>query len=306
MKPGRIARSALIVLVTACGTRPAGTSNASAGFEDAEGRPVAIATLPVHRIVSTMQSATEWLVLLGESKLLVARTDFDHQSELASLPSIGGGLDPSAEAVAALKPDVILGWRNRASVDLEHALVPFHIPVLSFETTDTADVFRNLVRLGALVDRRERADSLATALRTRLVAVRRDACPAGVTTAPTALLVLWTDPPMTAGGGTWMTTLLDTACLRNVFGDLTAAWPTVSLEAISARQPDWILTSKGKQGPQLAELRGKPGWRDLDAVKAGRVIEISGDLFARAGPTIADAAEAIVAARRAIEAGRSP
>ena len=272
------------------------------GFEDAEGRPLAIVKLPVQRIVSTMQSATEWLVLMGESHRLVARTDFDHQPEIATLPSIGGGLDPSAEAIAALKPDVILGWRNRASADLQQALIPFHIPVLSFETTDTADVFRNLARLGVLVDRRQRADSLAAGLRAQLVAIKRDACPSGGGDAPTVLLVLWTDPPMTAGGGTWMTTLLETACLRNLFGDLTASWPTVSLEAITTRQPDWILTSKGQPGQRLSELRSKVGWRDLTAVKTGRVIEIPGDLFARAGPTIADAARAIVAARRAIEA----
>jgi len=41
--------------------------------------------------------------------------------------------------------------------------------------------------------------------------------------------------------------------------------------------------------------------RKLDAVRAGRVIEIPGDLFARAGPTIAAAAAAIVEARRALE-----
>ena len=131
--------------------------------------------LPVERIVSTMQSATEWLVLLGEEKRLVARTDFDHQPELAALPSIGGGLDPSAEAVAALKPDVVLGWRNRSSVDLEHALLPFHIPVLSFETTDTADVFRNLTRLGILVDRRERADLAGDGLACRPATGGREA-----------------------------------------------------------------------------------------------------------------------------------
>ena len=271
------------------------------GFEDAEGHLVTLAHLPARRIVSTMQSATEWLVLLGESGRLVARTDFDHEPELAALPSIGGGLDPSAEAVAALKPDVVLGWRNGASTDLEHALAPFHIPVLSFETTDTADVFRNLTRLGVLVGRSEHAESLATDLRARLRAVQSGACPAGAKTAPTVLLVLWTDPPMTAGGGTWMTTLLDAACLRNVFADVQSPWPTVSLEAITARRPDWILTSRGMPGQRLAELRSKPGWRELDAVRAGRVIEIPGDLFARAGPTIAAAAAAIVEARRALE-----
>ena len=290
---------ALLVL-TACATRrPAQVAHPT--FDDANGDPVTIAPLPVHRIVSTMQSATEWLVLMGESARLVARTDFDRQPELASLPSIGGGLDPSAEAVAALKPDVVIGWRNRASSDLQQSLKPFHIPVLSFETTDTSDVFRNLNRLGMLVGAAQRADSLATALRARLAAIRRDACPTGAANAPTVLLVLWTDPPMTAGGGTWMTTVLGAACLRNLFEDLTAAWPTVSLEAISARQPDWILTSRGQPGQRLAELRSKVGWRDLAAVKAGHVIEIPGDLFARAGPTIADAAQAIVAARRLLE-----
>jgi iron complex transport system substrate-binding protein len=271
-------------------------------FEDAEGHAVSMAHLPAHRIISIMQSATEWLVLMGESHRLVARTDYDHEPELAALPSIGGGLDPSAEAVAALKPDLIIGWHNRESADLENALAPFHIPVLSFETTDTGDVFRNLARLGELVAQPQRADSLAAALRADLRATRRDASSDTAQARPTVLLVLWTDPPMTAGGGTWMTTVLETACMRNVFDDVRSAWPTVSLESIAAGRPDWILTSKGEPGQRLADLRSRVGWRDLDAVKRGRVIEIPGDLFARAGPTIADAARAIVAARRAIEA----
>jgi iron complex transport system substrate-binding protein len=290
-----------VVVVAACSRGSHASAVTSARFEDADGHPVAMGRLPVRRIVSTMQSATEWLVLLGQAGRLVARTDFDHEPVLAALPSIGGGLDPSAEAVAALRPDVVVGWRNRSSADLQHALAPFHIPVLSFETTDTADVFRNLLRLGALVGQGARADSLASALRDKLRAVRRDACPTGVTAAPTVLLVLWTDPPMTAGGETWMTTMLETACLRNAFGDVSQAWPTVSMEAITARRPDWILTARGKPGQRLAELRSKPGWRDLDAVRAGRVIEIPADLFARAGPTIPDAARAIVEARRALE-----
>ena len=296
-----VRRCWLPLLVAACSRTTGPGPGTTPEFDDAEGHPVTLNRLPVRRIVSTMQSATEWLVLLGAGDRLVARTDYDHEPALAHLPSIGGGLDPSPEAVAALKPDVILGWRNRSSADLEHALAAFRIPVLSFETTDTADLFRNLQRLGVLVARQQRAESLAADLRSRLRAEQRTACPASAPSPPTVLLVLWTDPPMTAGGGTWMTTVLDAACLRNAFGDLHAAWPTVSMEAIAARQPGWILTSRGAPGQRLSEFRSKPGWRDLDAVRAGRVIEIPGDLFARAGPTIADAAAAIVAARRALE-----
>lgn len=258
--------------------------------------------LPAQRIVSTMQSATEWLVLLGVADRLVARTDYDRQPELAHLPSIGGGLDPSAEGVLALSPEVIIGWHNRSSVDLQHALAPFKIPVLSFETTDTSDVFVNLQRLGVLVGREAKADSLARALRADLAAVRRDACGADSLHRPTVFFELWTDPPQTAGPMTWMSTLVETACLRNVFDDLTMPWPTVSMETITQRQPDYILTSPGKTpGARLAEFRAKPGWRELKAVKEGRVLEVPGDILSRGGPTIAQAARAIVAARRALE-----
>ena len=101
-----------------------------------------------------------------------------------------------------------------------------------------------------------------------------------------------------------MTTLLETACLKNVFEDERIPWPTIGMESITARQPRFILTSRGDSvGKRLAEFRAKPGWRDLDAIKAGRVIEIPGDLFARAGPTLPAAARAIVAERRRL-AGR--
>lgn len=299
-------RSALAVIAAAitagCGTAAHAPGGTPPLFVDPAGRPVTISPLPVHRIVSTMQSATEWLVLLGHADRLVSRTDFDRQPQLAALPSIGGGLDPSAEAVAALRPDVVIGWRSRASDDLERALAPFHIPVVSFETTDTADVFLNLRRVGVLVGAEHAADSAAAALRAELRRIQADACPKGLPGAPTVFLEVGTDPPMTTGAGTWMNTILEVACLRNLFGDLKASWPTVSLEAIAARNPDWILSSTSRRaGSRLAALRRTAGWRDLPAVRAGRVLEISNDLLTRGGPTIAAAARAIVAARRALE-----
>jgi ABC-type Fe3+-hydroxamate transport system substrate-binding protein len=289
---------ALTLLIPACARSAPDTT---AALHDASGRPVVIQHLPVQRIVSTMQSATEWLVLLGAANVLVARTDFDRQPELAHLPSIGGGQYPSAEGVLALSPEIVIGWPDRSSADLQHALEPFKIPVLSFKTTDTADALQTLKELGRLVGREAKAESLATALRAAMAEVKRTACDAVSTEKPSVFVVIWDDPPMTAGGPTWMTTLLDTACLTNAFADVTLPWPTVSLESIASRQPEWLLTSQGKSpGGRLAEFRGKPGWRDLAAVKAGRVIEIPGDLLARSGPTIAEAARAIVAERRRI------
>lgn len=285
----------LFACCLAAGCRDHSPPPAAIAFLDPEGRSVTLDTLPVSRIVSTNQAATEWLVALGAAPQLVARTDYDRQAELAHLPSIGGGLETSAEAVAALHPDVLLGWRIRASVDLAHALRPFGIPVIAVEATDTAEAFHQLRVLAQLTGRARIGDSLAAALREELKELKRRHCPAG-SPDQSVMVVLWTDPPQTAGGGTWMSELLDVACLRNSFEDLASAWPNVSLEAITARQPDWILTSRGDQpGSRVAEFQAQPVWRDLEAVKSGHIIELDGDLFARVGPGMADWVRAVVA-----------
>lgn len=297
---------ALAIALLATGCRNAPPAPVATVFQGPDGQPVYIDSLPVHRIVSTMQSATEWLVALGASDRLVARTRYDRQAELAHLPSIGGGLEASAEAVAALEPDVVLGWRIAASVNLARALEPFHIPVVAVEATDTAEAFRQLDVIASLVGLTPRADSLAAALRTELGALTQAHCPAGAAKASTLILVS-IEPPMTAGGPTWMSELLGAACLVNLFGDMDAAWPTVSLEAIAARQPDWILTTRGDStGVRLAELRGNPVWRNLNAVAAGRIIELDPDLFARLGPHMADWIRAVVAQMAAADAPAPP
>ncbi|HRP09169.1 MAG TPA: hypothetical protein PLL69_11855, partial [Gemmatimonadales bacterium] len=84
-----------VVLTAGCGAPEA--APAVAVFEDPEGNPVMIDSLPTGRIVSTLQSATEWIVALGAADKLVARTDYDQQPELVHLPSLGGGLEISPE-----------------------------------------------------------------------------------------------------------------------------------------------------------------------------------------------------------------
>ena len=126
----RVARSAVVRLgaalwsVAACGdgaretprTRVGGAPAATvraAGVEitDDGGRVVRLAT-PARRVISLIPSATETLVALGAADRVVGRTRYDVAPEIASRPSVGGGLDPSVEAIVGLRPDVVIGWEN--------------------------------------------------------------------------------------------------------------------------------------------------------------------------------------------------
>jgi ABC-type Fe3+-hydroxamate transport system substrate-binding protein len=299
-----IHRARWLGLATALGCGTPEPPPATTTFLGPSGAAVVLHDLPVERIVSVMASATEWLLLLGAESMLVARTEYDRQPELAHLPSLGGGLETSPEVVAALHPDVVLGWRIGASVEMSRALEPFDIPVIAVEATDTAEAFEQLTALARLVGREQRGREVADSLRTTLARLRTGACPVG-TEPETAMIQVSAVPPMTAGGATWMSELLGGACLRNAFAELVIPWANISLESVVERQPRWLVTSRaGAPGARLAELRGQVGWRDLDAVREGRVLELDGDTFSRAGPGMAAWVEAVQAELRRVRGDR--
>ncbi|MGA8893256.1 MAG: helical backbone metal receptor, partial [Anaeromyxobacteraceae bacterium] len=60
------------------------------------------------RVVSLAPSITDTVIALGEAGRLVGVTRYDTAPEVKALPRVGGFLDPSPEAVLALRPDLVL------------------------------------------------------------------------------------------------------------------------------------------------------------------------------------------------------
>ncbi len=234
--------------------------------------------------MSLAPSATETLLALGARAQLVGRTDYDAEPAVAALPSVGGGLDPSLEALLALRPDLVIGWHTAGGSPVRDRLREVGIPFLAVRTTDTADVFRSLGMLGRAAGRGAEADSVAAAVRAELAAVR--AAVAG-RHRPTVLFVMSDDPPMTAGPWTFTIQLLEVAGGRTAFPDVTGQPQYVSLEEVVRRQPEVVLVPTGADGDaRLQALRGRPGWRELRAWETGRVVAVPVDRVHRMGPGI--------------------
>jgi iron complex transport system substrate-binding protein len=164
------------------------------------------------------------------------------------------------------------------------------IPVYVAEIQDTAAVFATIARVGVLVGAPGRADSVAGALRDTFAAVAADVPPGP---RPTALYLIAEDPPRTAGPRTFIGQALEIAGARPAFPELAEDWPTVALEAVMARSPDVIVLPVGANLPAREALAGRPGWRDLAAVREGRVVEMDADLLARPGPDLGRAARVL-------------
>ncbi len=245
---------------------------------------------PARRVISLVPSVTETIVALGGADRLVARTRYDREPGLAELPDLGGGLDPSLERLIELDPDLVVTWSAQGGGRMEAALRARGIAVYGATVQDTADVLSTIVRVGTLLGRGSAASSLVGALRDSLAAVAGSSIPGRE---PSVFWLVDGDPPRTAGPRSFIGQLVRVAGGRSAFPELTEDWPAVSLEAVVARRPDVVVVPLTDGSPTADELRRRAGWRDLPAVRAGRVVELPADLVSRPGPGIARAARVL-------------
>jgi len=257
------------------------------GVEDGSGREVRLEA-PAERVISLIPAVTDVLVAMGAADRLVARTDHDIDPRIADLPSVGGGLTPSLEWLAARRPDLVVAWPDATSRSVVARLEAVGVPVYAAPSETVADALAVTRDMGTLLGMQAAADSLAAALDSGL-----DRMSASVVghSAPEVLYLIGLDPLTAAGPGTFVDELVRVAGGRNVLRDLDMRWPQLALEEVLRRDPDVIVVARAPQEPGLLEsLRDTPGWRDLTAVRTGRVHQVDANRFNRPGPGMVAAA----------------
>ena len=105
---------------------------------------------------------------------------------------------------------------------------------------------------------------------------------------------------MTAGPGTFIGQMIESAGGSNVFGDVTTRFPRPSEEEILARAPEVILSTYGDMnagGPndeaRRKRIRSRAGWAQIPAVRDNRIAFLDEDLLTRPGPRLVDGLEAV-------------
>src|SRR5262245_39693701 len=103
---GHRASAIALVLAIACAKdqaadHPHDSAKSAIELTDDAGHPVRL-DHPAKRIVSLVPSATETLIAIGARNDLVGRTRYDTSADIAALPSVGGGVDASVEAIVNL------------------------------------------------------------------------------------------------------------------------------------------------------------------------------------------------------------
>jgi len=239
-------------------------------------------TTPARRIVSLLPSSTEILFAIGAGDRVVGRTQWcDYPPAALSVPSVGDGLPPNIEAVMARQPDLVVLYNAGPNVTAAKQLERVGIETVLIDLNRLEDLGPATRTLGRLTGLDQRAESLAAAMDS--LSLDRPRPPSTASLA----FVVWDNPPIIIGHGSYLDQLAAQAGARNVFADIAAPSAQVSLETIVARDPQWIaVLSDSGTAPAFAQRRE---WRAVRAVRDGHFLLLAGSLFGRPGPRSGEA-----------------
>lgn len=103
------------------------------------------------------------------------------------------------------------------------------------------------------------------------------------------LFVAWEDPLISIGQNTFIADALRLAGAESIILS-KHNWPQVSMEEIVRLQPDFIILTANHAesgGNELADLRKRPAWKELEAVRMGHVVVV-GEEITRPSPGLID------------------
>ncbi|MCC6292117.1 MAG: ABC transporter substrate-binding protein [Bryobacterales bacterium] len=260
------------------------------------------AAAPV-RVVSTAPSFTESMYALGAGRRLVAVSNYCHYpQEAAKLPRIGSYLEPNIEAIARLRPDLVLLHEQLLSARERFAALG--IPVLALRNTTLEETLTSIQRIGDALGLAADGARTVRELRTRLRAI--ETRQRGKPRRTLLFLVGRTpgrlDGMVAVGGGSYLNELIRIAGGRNVLGDSKVSYPSLSLEGVIRLNPD-VIADMGEMsqtnGVTEAQKRAVVGmWEGHKAIRAvtqHTVFAVADDIFVVPGPRVVDAAEAFAA-----------
>jgi cobalamin transport system substrate-binding protein len=251
----------------------------------------------VNRIVTLAPNLTETVYALGLGDKLVGDTDLcDTPPAAAQKPHVGNPQDPSLEAIVALRPDLVLATTSINVTDTADALARLGIAVYTTagDTQTMLEMLDSMAKMGDLMGAGPQGEAVVARLRTRLDALH--ARLAGRPMVP-VLFVVWQDPLITIGQKTFIADALRWAGAESIV-DTDQNWPQLSLEEVVRLQPEYIIFAGGHgdtAASELAGLRARDVWRDLDAVEQGHVVNLSEESI-RPSPGLVDAIEQLARA----------
>lgn len=243
------------------------------GITDAAGKP------------RNFRYPSEWPSKLGR----------DYPVRSLQLPHVEGGFSQTPfnlETITSLHPNLILAPYYPSQLSTFQKMKELGFPVVFLNPSNVQGIMHDISLVGKLTDTVRQANSLVHTMKSQLSAVKTRL--ATVRSRPRVFYELdATNPtqPITAGPKTVIDEAIGLVHGKNIADTVTTCsgtqcYPAFNLEALVAANPQLIILSDAAYGTKPEDVKTRPGWDTISAVKANKIYAFNPDLLSKFGPRI--------------------
>ena len=238
------------------------------------------------RIVCLTEETTEWLYLLGQEARIVGISGYTVRPKRArsEKPRVSAFLDGKIDKIVALEPDLVIGFSDMQAA-LADKLIRAGLNVLVTNQRSVAEIFGVMRLVAGMVHESARAEAWIEDCQARHREIKVAA--ARWPRRPRVYFEEWDAPMISAIA--WVSQLIEIAGGEDVFAEL-GRQPMgrdrviADLLEPARRAPDVIVGSWCGKKFRPEHVAARPGWKDIPAVRLGRLHEIKSCDILQPGP----------------------
>jgi iron complex transport system substrate-binding protein len=259
-----------------------GSSLAAVELIDDRGRTISLQS-PPQRLISLLPSLTESICALGKCSQLVGVDRFSNWPlSIQNLPKLGGISDSNLEAIAQLKPDLVMVEKSSPIIS---RLENLRIPVMAFDVKTMADEERTLKKLDLALGSKE-SGRVWNQIQAEIMRANKQ-----LDGSQKNMRVYFevNAAPYAAGRSSFIGELLTRLELSNIIPESLGPFPKINPEFVVQAKPQIIMLSD----TSVADIKKRPGWSDIPAITQNRICAFKkdqSDIISRPGPRMGEAA----------------
>lgn len=276
-----------IILLVGCTKTQEIKKDEAIKIVDSYNREISLEKAP-ERLVSLSPGATETIYALNSQNFLVGRSDYcDYPEEATKIESVGPITEPNIEKIAELNPDLVIASAH-FSKELVDKIEALGIKVAVLYGEDSFDgAYKNIQDIALVLGKQEEGTKIIDEMKKKVEEVENKV--KDLKKPSVYYVVGFGKTDFTAGGNTFIGQIIDRAGGENIAKEIDG-W-NYSKEVLMEKNPDIVVLSD-KYDSKSGFTTGE-GYKDLKAVKEGKVYEIDDNMLSRQGPRQADGLEAL-------------
>jgi iron complex transport system substrate-binding protein len=241
----------------------------------------AVQTSP-HRIVTLAPHLAQLADAAGVSRFTVGVSEYTPTAYAKTLPVIGNAFAINWQAIAELKPTLVMVWGSGTPLAVKTKLKALGLATFESEPSTLADIVKEAQQLATRLG--EPSDN-ASLVQLQAQFAQLGAYPsAAALSKPLAVFhPIWPRPLMTVNGKHVISDAMRYCGARNVFAATRGLTPTVTLPQVLREKPAAIIIAHSQNEAQLSE-QWSPLFKAFPASHAPALIKVNGDRFHQPGP----------------------